>query len=162
MVTIIGSVNTSDSRIFYWASHTLSMTSSVICATYLLIAFFRYCCSQRISGLTHTSLLVFSLALIRKRKETQFSICQIYLCKSLTMEHFAKSLIVCSVKQNRKNAIIPKQTRMRYFYFTYCRLVMTVWYSKNQSYPGLRYCYRYSHSSKILCAYIMCHSWLHH
>lgn len=38
--------------------------------TYLLMAFRRYCCSHRISGFTHTSLLDFSLALIRKKRRS--------------------------------------------------------------------------------------------
>lgn len=41
--------------------------------TYLLMAFFRYCCSHRISGFTHTSLFVFSLALIRRKNRKDIS-----------------------------------------------------------------------------------------
>lgn len=39
--------------------------------SYLLMAFFRYCCSHLVSGLMHTSLLFFSLAL--QREEIQIS-----------------------------------------------------------------------------------------
>lgn len=45
-----------------------SPTLALFKETYLLMAFFRYCCSHRISGFTHTSLFVFSLALIRRKK----------------------------------------------------------------------------------------------
>lgn len=41
--------------------------------TYLLMAFFRYCCSHRISGFTHTSLFVFSLALMGGKNRRDIS-----------------------------------------------------------------------------------------
>lgn len=37
--------------------------------SYLLMAFFKYCCSHLVSGLMQTSLLLFSLALWNKRVE---------------------------------------------------------------------------------------------
>lgn len=55
--------------------------------TYLLIALFRYCCSHRISGFTHTSLLVLSLALLRNKSRNYMSILRWFKMKGWLMQN---------------------------------------------------------------------------